>query len=268
MSLRMYLPSTRTAPVSPAYYATNKTSEADRIFFSPVKQGTVMTTKASTDLVNTNPYTFTTRQYVSDPLSAQTITGTVKGQIRAWESQADSDFCAGIVIRVVSGNGSSFRGTLLEYLPGSLTSEFSNSSLTNRYYPPSATALSDVTSQAGDRLVVDIITKSFNSFATTRTANHRFGDESETDLPENETNAEDYNPWLEFSMDISFQSDQLKIDQVFVEAELYDVNKLTVDQVFVETELYDVNKLTIDQIFMEVEYNEPEESGGLFFCHG
>ena len=265
MSLRFYFPSIRTAPVSPAYYAANKTSDADRIFFSPVKQGSEMSTKASSETSVTSPYTFVTRQFVSDPLAAQTITGIIKGQIRAMESNIAADFCAGIVVRVCSNTGSSFRGTLLEYLPGSLTSEFDNVSLVNRYYPPS-TSISDVTTQEGDRLVVDIITKSFNSVSTSYTANHRFGDIAISDLAEDETDTDDDNSWIEFSMNIAFQSDQITIDQIVVETEYYADNNITIDQIVVETEYYADNNITIDQLFIEVEYSN--ENNGLFFCHG
>ncbi len=266
MATRLYYAATLTPPVSPAYYAANKTSDAIRSFCSPIKQNTSMATKASSEASATTPYTFLTEQFVSDPLAAQTISGTVKGQIRCQESNAAADFCAGIVIRVCSYDGSTFRGTLLEYLPGSLTSEYDAAGLINRYYPPS-TALGALDIQAGDRLVIDVLTKSFNSVITSYTANHRFGDSAALDLPEDETDTNDYNPWIEFSTDLTF-IDRQKISQTLSQIETQAPGRIKASQTLSQIETQAPGRIKTYQIIAQVEYIPGTSKGTLFFCHG
>jgi len=199
---RFYLPASGAAEVSPSFNSSwNKTSDADRIRCVTTKINTTMASKTSSENVSTNPYDFLTRQYVSDPVAGQTISGTVKAQIRAQESNNAANFNRAIVIYVVSNDGATVRGTLLSILGGG--SEYSNSALTNRNFPAS-TALSSVTAQNGDRIVIEIGTDSTNTSTTNRTATHSFGDDSSTDLPEDETTKSADNPWVEFSGDIIF----------------------------------------------------------------
>ena len=201
MPTRIYLPSTGAAEITPAFSADwEKTTGATRIKCVVTKITSSAASITSSENVSTSPYDVLTRQYVSDPLKAQTISGTVKGQIRCQEANADADYCAAMLIRVVSGDGTVERGVLLSYFPASLASEYATAALTNRSFPPS-TALSPVVAQAGDRLVIEVGTRSFNVHTTSRNATHSFGDISGTDLPEDETTTTASNAWVEFSQD-------------------------------------------------------------------
>lgn len=168
------------------------------------KQNTAMVTANPWDWDSSSPYDALARQYISDPLTEQTISGYVKGQLRVYQANSGDDFCRAIIVKVVSNDGSTVRGTLLSHFPASLTSEFATS-LTNRYYPPS-TALTPVDAEDGDRIVVEIGWRDFNATSWIF-AYFRFGDDAASDLPENETSTDDYNPWIEFSADLEFKVD-------------------------------------------------------------
>ena len=201
---RFYLPSMGAAAVSPAFSGDwERNADADRLKCVTLKTASTMISKTSSEAVTTSPYDVLTRQYVSDPIKAQTISGTVKGQIRTKESAAAADFMRAIVIKVVSGDGGTVRGTLLSHFPSPLSSEYNSMSLYNRYFPPS-TALGSVDAQEGDRIVIEVGTRAFNILSTSYTATHNFGDNSDTDLPEDESTVAAYNPWIEFSQNIDF----------------------------------------------------------------
>ena len=198
---RIYLPSTGTNAVSPAFggWGDTTTGAPDRIRCVTKKIGTTMIGESFTSggggPGNT---TYLNRQYVSDPIAAQTISGTVKGQVRGTDNTAT--VYSAILIRVVSNDGSTVRGTLLALTAGA--NDYP-AALTNRYTPAS-TALAAVTAQNGDRIVIEIgISKTAGG---AKVISQSFGDDSATDLPENETETLAYNPWIEFSQNIIFPS--------------------------------------------------------------
>jgi hypothetical protein len=98
-------------------------------------------------------------QMFSEPLAAQTIAGTVKGQVWACETSATADGCTQAVIRVVSNDGQTVRGTLLAVNNAALSNELfvgNSSSYRNARIPRAGTvSLSSVVAQAGDRLCVE-----------------------------------------------------------------------------------------------------------------
>lgn len=153
----------------------------------------------------TQPYDVAVVQYISEPLAAQNIGGTVKGQFRVYEAPVDAQFSRALVIRVVSNDGFIVRGTLLSHFPASLASEW-NTTPQNRSFPPAETALTEVVCQEGDRLVVEI---GFRSFGTNGAVQYygyfEVGDPvSKTDLPENETETGQKVGWLEFNQTLQW----------------------------------------------------------------
>lgn len=216
MATRFYLPSGGSAPITPSPSSEwESTGSVESFPTSTSKQGSALTSKTVSLGPATTPYDVARLRYVSPPLTAQTITGTVKGQMRNSESWADNDTCTALVIKVVSGDGGTLRGTLLSYFPSSLTSEWSTS-LTNRYCPPSGTALSSLEIQNGDRLVIEIGCRRFSTAYGTQT--WRCGDAASSDLPEDETSTSDYNPWIEFTHNFGFVS-ELQVGQVVATVE-------------------------------------------------
>lgn len=143
----------------------------------------------------TNPYDVLRAQWVYGPIGAQTITGNVKAQFLATESAADADARAQMLIKVVSSDGSTSRGTLLGM--GTYGNEMS-ATQQNLTFP--TTALSSVTAEDGDYLVVELGVRFGNSTATLKTGQFRIRADGSGDLPEDETTTSDTtNPWIEFS---------------------------------------------------------------------
>ncbi len=213
MATRFYLPSTGAAAVSPAFPAGfEHTSEADRLKMVTTKIVSAMASKAVTKQSAVSNEDVAVRMYVSDPLSgAQTITGTAKGQILALESNAAANAVPQQALLVVTNDGSTVRGTLIDLHTGTgVGNEFSATTLTNRKYPRgwagAGAALSSVSAQDGDRIVLVVATRLQENSNVLRTMTFRFGDAIGSDLPEDEVATAEADPWFELSQTLTFQS--------------------------------------------------------------
>jgi hypothetical protein len=217
---RFYLPSTTVADASPAFSATwNATSGA-------VRRKTVTTASSTADATHTiDPFTATTpeltlfRQYVSDPIDAQTLSPggawTAKGQIRCVEETTGVNAGLAIGIRVVSNDGSTVRGTLLDVTAadalGALEcdADATFAALENRQFVDAAETstleLAEVVASAGDRIVIEIGIRDASTSTTTGAA-LSFGDDGTGDLGENSTDTTATNPWVQLSGTVAFQS--------------------------------------------------------------
>lgn len=203
---RFYLPSTGAAAVSPAFtlsgFSWTHTASADRIAAVTTKINSAVTDKvvAGTGGIGIDQLF---RQYVSAPIPAQTIGGTVKGQIRALEELTSADARAQIVIYVVSNDGSTLRGVLYAGDTGALASEFTNAGRVNRKFPRSSpVSVSSVSAATNDRIVMEIGAR--RSGAGAVDVYLVFGDTTTgSDLPEDETTTTSTMlPWIEFSDDL------------------------------------------------------------------
>ena len=216
MATRFYFPriggtpSAPPAPISPTQAsAWNTVPAITRALLSPSKTGT----QTSSETTATYSETVTTvgnllhKQFVSDPLSAQTISGTFTIVIRGGESAMSADASFQIVIRVLSNNGSTVRGTLfaghtaaLNTTPGALGCELPTStsafSLRN-------IALTSVAAQAGDRLVVELGHRYHNTSATSYGAFFTFHDDLITADFTVDGEKNSLVPWIEFSGNIA-----------------------------------------------------------------
>jgi len=208
MATRIYLPSSGATRISPAFDgAWGLITGADRVrAVAGLASKTAMASKSTAE-TSATPVNVLSRQYIVGPLKAVEISGTVKGRIRAQEANADAEYRAQIVIRVVSSDGGTVRGTLRAADSEALSSEF-GTGLVNRAFPLATLepqALSPVTAQAGDWLVIEIGYFSHNAHTTSRNGTFHYGDAAASDLPEDETTTTDLNPWIEFSQDIAIQ---------------------------------------------------------------
>ena len=194
MATRLYLPSTGAAAVSPAYDAAwDVTTGADALACVLVKLSSAMGSQISGSLTEAGVNDWgLIRQYVSAPLAAQTISGTVKSQARYLRSSGETIHDA-ISIRVCNNAGTSFTGTLLSL--GSYKNSDGSASLRNKMFAD-GDALSSLAVNAGDRLVIEYGAKRVGGDGT---GTINFGDDSGTDLPEDETTTAANNPWIEFS---------------------------------------------------------------------
>lgn len=147
-----------------------------------------------------------TAQWFSEPIQAQTISGTVKCQLACREHAGTDNSTSRMGLRVVSNDGSVVRGTLLavgQYGPA--TELVNNATFRNKTFAD-GDSVSSVVAEAGDRILVE---QGFSDAAgTTPQATGRWGaTEGTADLGENETESSNtLVPWLEFSMDIAFET--------------------------------------------------------------
>lgn len=210
MPTRLYLPDLSLAEVTPAFDgAWGATAEASRKKLallkgnSPLAIGTVIgPTWSGSELAGDSALD---RQYISPPLAAQTISGTVKGQLLVREhALADNVDQIHVAIKVISNDGTSVRGTLLSKGSFASTAEFLESGYRNKKIAD-GDSLTSVAALAGDRLLIELgYSASTNHSSPEGSA--KWG-ESGTDLPEDETQTTDGVPWLEFSGPVVFRSE-------------------------------------------------------------
>jgi hypothetical protein len=237
MPTRFYFTATAAPAITPAYGVEwDKTTNAVRRLLSQGKNTTIAATSSDAEIGASSPYDILNRQVISKPLKAQTIGGTVKGQMLCSQNADDADMCCrAMVIKVVSADGGTVRGTLLSQFPASLTSEFVTGTLTNRNFPPS-TALNPVTCQDGDYLVIEGGVRAFNATATSKGFSLRYRDSAALpDLPEDETDINDYCSWIEFSQTIQF-TDSQSVSHVIAQVEYVTVSRETVSQLSAQVE--------------------------------
>jgi hypothetical protein len=203
---RFYLPSTGAAAVSPAF-----THQATWDAVDNVDRLRCVTTKISSSMTSKTEGKATTvdrqlvRQYVSDPINAQTISaGTVKGTVRVLESAANDNLDnISVKIVVVSRDGSTLTGTILNLGEYVGVNEFATS-LTNRRVADGDTTTS-VTANQGDRIVIELGFRN-SATGTSVSGDMNFGDNSATDLGDNETGTAADNPFVELSNTITFEA--------------------------------------------------------------
>lgn len=156
---RLYLSDT-SPPVSPGYSANwNVTAQAEPLgmLLTPRDGNGTLSGTATGSGVSGEDVLH--QAFVSNPLAAQTISGTIKGQILAREAAAGTNARAQIVVKVVSNDGSTVRGVLYGPDVAALSSEFivTTGATENRMIPRGgAQAVSAVACQAGDRLMIEI----------------------------------------------------------------------------------------------------------------
>lgn len=215
MATTFYFPETLAADVTPPVPVGSTTWEHIN---SPLPLRKLLTTADSSTLTTT-AYTPDAaddltdkdschRQYVSDILGAQTISGNITGQFQATETFANDNLFLSMKVLVCSQDGTTTRATLLA-ITRSSASEI-GTSLANRTFP--STALSSYACAEGDRIVIEIGVGGSISSGTGGTIGHngslRFGcSASSGDLPvDNTTTTTTYRPWVQFSNSLIFSS--------------------------------------------------------------
>lgn len=146
-------------------------------------------------------------QHISPELAAQTISGTFKCYLQCRQSNAAANWRSQIILRVVSHDGTTVRGTLyagdLSTLTGDPSGEWNSSTSVevSRSFPfGGATALSSLAISDRDRIVVETGARQHNTQSTIRNGAIVYGEPATGDLPENETeNATNLAGWIQFS---------------------------------------------------------------------
>lgn len=202
MATRIYLPNTGATDINPTFGTYTETTGADRIKAVTSRISSVMTSKTQAHTATAANSTFLSRQYVIGPLAGQTYAAsTVKGTIRVLESAANDNLDAmRLAIRVVAPDGTTFRTNILSQT-NSTVAEFNTSLRAKRLATGGATVQSVITE--GDYLVIEIATTSTVG-GTSLSDTISYGDNSATDLGDNETDTAANNPFIELTGNIKF----------------------------------------------------------------
>lgn len=202
MATRFLLPAEGSgAPsVSPAFDAGwEQTGQATRLKLLRKTGLSALSTLANTG-TRTVPITTTQdilgNQFVSDPIPPQRIIGTVSYVSRVLESASTANVTLAVVLRVVSQDGGTVRGTLFSTF--NTGTEFGTSASTRIV---SAQAVTPLTTQPGDRLVLEVGGHAAGPTAGT-TYTMRFGTSASSDFALTSGLTTDLNPWLELSQDL------------------------------------------------------------------
>lgn len=175
------------APYTPATIrgAWDQTAGAVTKALSASKVGGGATTSvAIAETSATNPFNVLLGRWVSGPLAAQTISGTLNVVIAVLESAAAADMNWHLHVYVTQGDSDTPRGTLLtDYTEALGVNEWPTVTPTFKALNAAA-ALSSLAITAGDRMVVEIGYVSREAAATSRTGTLRYGTLSATMLTE------------------------------------------------------------------------------------
>jgi len=208
MATRFYLPSTTpsnfvgTIGLAPAYGAWTVTTQAVRLACYRRKQNTAMANASISGDTDKTLESLLIRQYISGSLKAQTIAQqTVKWQIKGLETNAANNLYAAISIRSWNYKTLAFQ-TLLAITADDV--ELPITTATNRQF--SATTAGAITVAVNDRLVIEIGVSGDPASSGSNFHNSTLviGDNSATDLPEDDLDQNTYNPWVEFANTITF----------------------------------------------------------------
>lgn len=198
---RFHLTNPGAAAVTPAFDAGwELTSDVDVIRVELLHKTQTRVLQALADTTITVPITTTQdilcRQFVSAPIPPQRIIGTVSLVIRCVESNIDANATLAVVVKVVSQDGGTVRGTLFSTF--NTDTEFGTTAATRIVNAVAVTAL---TTQPGDRLVVEIGAHAAAP-ATAQTYAMRMGNNAASDFALTSGLTTDLNPWVELSQDL------------------------------------------------------------------
>jgi len=254
MATRLYF-STVAGNVSPTFDASwGVTGSAVRRMLDTVKVTAFETRSVNLGGSIAGPLDVLVAQYVSAPLSGdQTISGAIKGQLRALENSTLFDARMQCVIWIRKTDGTN-RGTLVASDTSALASEFATT-LTNREVPlGSPVTPTSVAALDTDRIVVEVGYRKHEVAANNRTVDMHLGAPSGTDLAEDETTTTANVPWIEFADTLTFAAGAAKVTQVAVEVlDLSTVLNAKVTQVAVEVlDLSTVLNAKVTQVAVEV----------------
>ena len=205
MATRFYFPAEGSGVpnISPAFDAGwEQTGQATRLKLL-YKQGLSDLSTIGANGTRTVPITTTQdilcNQFVSDPIPTQRIDTDclVSMVIKCLESATTANVSLALVVKVVSQDGATVRGIL--YSNFNIDTEFATGSAATRIR--SQVAVSLVTTQPGDRLVVEVGGHAASPTAAT-TYTMTQGDNNAADYALTTALTTTLNPWIEFSKNL------------------------------------------------------------------
>ena len=197
VTTRLYLETVTAPSISPTFSsAWEDTSSAVRRVADVARGSATNLDMQVNPASTTNPSDILRAQWIYGPIGAQTISGNVKAQFLADESNADANSTLQMLIRVVASDGTTVRGTLLSH--GTYGNELGTTTR-NTTFP--STALSSLDALDGDYIVIEVGFRHSATIGTNRQSTLRaVQNDGTADLPEDETTTDtSLNPWIEFS---------------------------------------------------------------------
>lgn len=216
---RFYLPSTGAAAVSPAYrpgWEDTTSMPPSRRVMPTAPSATAMTTLSFADADATDRDCLI-GQWVSTPLDGgQVITNQdLRLVIRANETTANQDLFLTWAVYVVSNDGSTVRGVLVDVVRDN--TELATTTLTNRY---ANLSVGQVEALDSDRIVVEIGVGGLP--ATDHDSGIRVGDAATSDLPYDDADTNDFNPYVQFAQTLFLRSETAaQISRTAADAPVY-----------------------------------------------
>lgn len=200
---RFYLSASLAPPANPSFAGGwESTGSALRRMMG--RPSLAASTKANNGVAETSTsdtFDVLNYQFVSEPLAyAGVVCGPLGGFIRATESSGSADDRSQMVVKVVSGDGSTLIGTVLDFDASALTDEWPTTSASRRFplaFSGTGTKGTPVSFSAGDRIVVEVGYRAHNTSATSFTGTLRAGHTvGGTDFTATAQTA-DNNPWID-----------------------------------------------------------------------
>lgn len=202
MATRFYFRGTDSPAVSPAFDSgwevTTDGLHRQLVRSNFVKQNTPTANSTLANTPNTTTQDVLSCQWVSDSILAQTISGTVSLVMRCVENVATVNATLACVIRVVSLDGNTVRGTLFSNFSQDTEFDIAGATSTRIINVQSVTP---VVCQDEDRIVVEI-GGHLAAPSTTGTIQFFIGTDAGADYALTSGLTTVLNPWIEFSQDI------------------------------------------------------------------
>jgi hypothetical protein len=201
---RVYLQNA-DAPVTPSAWPTgfdSATANAVTKAASLAKAATAFATVTGASGAVATTIAF--GRFVLGPLAGQSISGTITGQMKGYETNAGAQCTSVLSVRLLQPDGTE-RSVLLapsysDQVDNTAT-ELYTSTRNMSFYDISESAsisLTTRTATEGDYLEVAVGVRK-NASSTSRTIGFEYGDNHATDLPVDRSTTTSYAPWVEFS---------------------------------------------------------------------
>jgi len=219
---RFYLPSSGSPAVTPSSWSDtddgggngwDKTTSVVgpfKMVTTPI--GSALTDKTTTAIGDSAVNFIAAMRFVSAPLDAQTIDGTLSGVIRCMENNSGLNGHIAIAVKVIKPDGTD-RGVLLacsapnvnNAVPSEIITATADTRRCMTIAESATLTLTSTAVTAGDYLVVELGYRENVNVSSSRSATIRYGDAGASDFAHSDSLTTDLNPWVEFSDTITFQ---------------------------------------------------------------
>lgn len=210
MPTRLYTSASKVGPINSPVASGNwqVTSGAVTRYATTYRTGTTITNQSRPETSATVGGLLVVR-FVTPQLTKQTIAGTVAAYFRTSESNTAADFSPRIGVFLINAAGTTLKKTLLPVDTAATLADEPTTSLTNRRFPATnaPNTLTSTNTVGGDRLLIELGVRSFNTVTTSYNSVIAVGDPlTGADAPADLTSTTaTLVPWIEFSQNLVFK---------------------------------------------------------------